>query len=183
MSYSQPSSPRLRFLNRTAFSPLASGVAVQVAGGEKVGSLAGFVVDSESLSASYAVVDPDTGANDYYFVPVGRTELEPDGRKMTIDIPPDRVAELPHGERGTTSAFTDDHDTRFRQHARKVFGEDDQANYREPGYWPATREAYERAQPGSVIGIETAGKRTHLGETKADETERRDESLEEAAQS
>jgi hypothetical protein len=37
-----------------------------------------------------------------------------------------------------------------------------------------------RAQPGDVLGIEQDGERTHLGETREDEDERREEAEEEA---
>ena len=35
-----------------------------------------------------------------------------------------------------------------------------------------------RAQPGDVLGIEERGERTHLGETREDEDERREEAEE-----
>ena len=37
-----------------------------------------------------------------------------------------------------------------------------------------------RAQPGDVLGIEQDGERTHLGETREDEDERREEAEKEA---
>ena len=37
-----------------------------------------------------------------------------------------------------------------------------------------------RAQPGDVLGIEQDGERTHLGETREDEDERREDAEEEA---
>ena len=43
-----------------------------------------------------------------------------------------------------------------------------------------TRETGDgRAQPGDVLGIEQDGERTHLGETREDEDERREDAEEE----
>jgi hypothetical protein len=38
---------------------------------------------------------------------------------------------------------------------------------------------HDRAQPGDVLGIEREGETTHLGETREDEDERREEAEEE----
>ena len=38
-----------------------------------------------------------------------------------------------------------------------------------------------RAQPGDVIGVETGGEQTHVGETTEDENKRRQDALDEAA--
>ena len=38
-----------------------------------------------------------------------------------------------------------------------------------------------RAQPGDVVGIEERGERTHLGETRKDEDERREDAEEAVA--
>ena len=36
-----------------------------------------------------------------------------------------------------------------------------------------------RAQPGDVLGIETGGEETHIGETSEDENERREKAVKE----
>jgi hypothetical protein len=41
---------------------------------------------------------------------------------------------------------------------------------------PETGEG--RAQPGDVLGVETDGERTHLGDTREDEDERREDAEE-----
>ena len=50
------------------------------------------------------------------------------------------------------------------------------ASEAEPSPYPGGR-----AQPGDVIGLETGGERTHVGETTEDENKRRRDALEEAA--
>ena len=43
-----------------------------------------------------------------------------------------------------------------------------------------TRPDDDRAQPGDVLGIETDGEQTHLGDTREDEDERREDAEEDA---
>jgi len=47
-----------------------------------------------------------------------------------------------------------------------------------PNHTP-TNGPTDRAQPGDVLGIERDGERTHLGETREDEDQRREDAQEE----
>ena len=48
---------------------------------------------------------------------------------------------------------------------------------------PSPRQSpRDRAQPGDVLGVETDGKRTHLGDDAEDENEELEEAEEEAAE-
>lgn len=47
---------------------------------------------------------------------------------------------------------------------------------------PEPETAEGRAQPGDVVGFDTGGERTHLGETREDEDKRREDAEKAAAE-
>jgi hypothetical protein len=177
--------------------------------GDRLGELEGFVVDSTSGRPYYLAVDSGGWFKSKLFLlPVGHAQLDRERDVIVADLTRDRVEQFPGFDKDVFQEFGQEELGRFNaetSRACKIAGTAytysankpwaaawDGPDFQYPDWWrntvePVGREAEAsphpggRAQPGDVIGLETGGERTHVGETTEDENKRRRDAEEEAA--
>ena len=160
---------------------------------QKVGELDGFVVDAASGRPRYAVVDAGGWfKSNRFLLPIGHLEMST-GSSFTTDLDKQAVAEYPSFNqddwlRASANERLDfEYETLTACCPAQASGVEPQEttglynrwpHYQEPAWW-RTRAKLDwrthvggRAQPGDVIGIETDGERSFLGDTAEDEGER-----------
>lgn len=207
------------------------GMKVRNDEGEKLGSVDGLIVDSDSGRTYYIVVDaPGWFSSKQFLLPIGQTRLDDDRDALVVNLTQDQVKRFPGFD-------TDEFDTLSEAAIKRINDDigmviEPTASYRadEPYYEAWNRRFYQypewwegmpivpgeptsvaydrtvesstrtsvpprrerssqaqraeahddsphfdgRAQPGDVLGIETGGEETHIGETKEDEDVRRE---------
>jgi hypothetical protein len=210
------------------------GMDVESNTGEKLGDVDGFIIDVRSARPYYVVVDAGGWfATKYFLLPVGHVSLDSERRKLTTELPRDRVKRFPGFDRGEFEKLSEAELDRMDEQMAAACCPDEaisgtvqvyevRRHYQSPSWWdasyyrpdradyaarsmastgagPSTAGRAEsrdreqvvargsgdagdvsphfggRAQPGDVVGFETGGERTHLGETSEDENERRRE--------
>jgi len=176
--------------------------------GDRLGEVEGFVVDSVSGRPYYLAVDSGGWFKSKSFLlPVGHAQLDRERAVIVADLTREHVEEFPGFDKDVFQKFSEEEIGRFNfetSRACNVSGATsysankswsaawDGPDFRHPDWWKRSAEplGHEaelsphpggRAQPGDVIGVETGGERTHVGETTEDENKRRRDALEEAA--
>lgn len=195
------------------------------AGGQRLGSLDGFLVDPGSGRPEFIVVDAGGWlGRRRYLVPADHARFDAHERGLEVDFDRDAVRRFPDIEDGRIEALRQHELSRYREDVTRACCPDD-ADLRRleqargadasgvwwnasgwqasmvPGAptvsaggavderlagaanrdrWASTAEAGgsapaagERAQPGDVIGIESSGETTSIGDTAEDEDRRR----------
>jgi hypothetical protein len=173
---------------------LMVGAEIRDRNQEKVGELDGFVVDAASGRPRYAVVDAGGWfKSNRFLLPIGHLEMST-GSSFTTDLDKQAVAEYPSFDQDDWLRASADERLDFEYETLTACCPDQAADgapqtragvydrwphYHEPAWW-RTRAKLDwgphlggRAQPGDVIGIETDGERSYLGDTGEDEDERR----------
>lgn len=207
------------------------GMNVESASGEHLGTIDGFIVDSESGRPYYVVVDASGWFKTKHFLlPVGHAHLDANNEVLRAGLTRDRVERFPGFDRDEFDKLTVDDLKRFNDETCRactiagvaaVYSATesysaawDRPDFRQPDWWrqpvphtdratasarspqagtlPGSTSSFKRseqereaivaqgetgagrAQPGDVIGIETGGERTHVGETAEDEDKRRE---------
>jgi hypothetical protein len=212
---------------------------VESPSGEHLGSIEGFIVDSDTGRPYYIVVDSGGWFRSKHFLlPIGHGQLDTNRDVLVADLTHDRIEKFPgfaldEFDRLTEEDLKQMNDqilqicsvstTVVAPSARESYSAAwDRPDYSTPDWWaPApgsrfgaddasraasstsrfaepmraqstersagSREAGDpsphyggRAQPGDVMGIETGGERTYIGDTAEDENKRR-EAAEDAA--
>jgi hypothetical protein len=124
--------------------------------------------NSTGWSATYVAGAP-TVSTQGPVGPVGSERVESVRHEVVSDVRHDDVAHRPAADRDRDISVRRDADVRRgdvrREGDEVVLTEEDYANTR-PGV---------RAQPGDVLGIESAGERTSIGDTAEDEDKRRED--------
>ena len=193
------------------------GMKVRNDVGDKLGSVDGLIVDSESGRTYYVVVDAGGWfKSKHYLMPVGQLHLDDDRDALVVNLTRDRNQWLPGFDIDRFDALTPAEVARIDGETLAVVepisdysaaSPYDAAwarpSFQEPVWWlgdtsdirpdgvvtmgGAERSVIEahatahdssphddqRAQPGDVLGVETGGEQTHIGETKEDEDKRR----------
>jgi hypothetical protein len=176
--------------------------------GDRLGELEGFVVDSVTGRPYYLAVDSGGWFKSKLFLlPVGHAELDRDRNVIVADLTRDRVEQFPGFDKDEFQEFDEEELRSFNDETVRAFNPSgiaassltepwaaawDGPDFRHPDWWrspeePLGREGepspYQggRAQPGDVIGLETGGEETHLGDTTEDENRRRRDAEEEVA--
>ena len=177
--------------------------------GDRLGELEGFVVDSVSGRPYYLAVDSGGWFKSKLFLlPVGHAQLDRDRAVIVADLTREHVEEFPGFDKDVFQEFSEEEIGRFNFETSRACNTSgaahsysatkpwsaawDAPDFRHPDWWrstvvPGDREAElsphlgGRAKPGDVIGVETGGEQTHVGETTEDENKRRQDALDEAA--
>lgn len=147
--------------------------------GERIGDLDGFIVDPEAGRVYHLVVDSGGWFRSRQFLlPVGHARLDTGRRALVADITKAALSRYPEFHHDRFREFTDDEFRAFerrtavppsrdvyqREHVTARAGEPDDSPHHDG-----------RAQPGDVLGIETGGETTAIGDTMEDENKRRRE--------
>jgi len=183
---------------------------------EKIGTVDGFIVDTQASRVLYVVVDAGGWfTSDRFLLPVGDTQLAADGRALQASVTKASLEGYPEFDETGFSELSDEDLRAYETRLASVHAPGDVLGlnsewpeafhehplYRQPSWWMGRRlddgretatgngdraprgespHSGGRAQPGDVLGIETAGERTELGDTAEDEDERRREAIEAA---
>lgn len=183
---------------------------------EKLGTIDGFIIDTEAARALYVVVDSGGWFKSRRFLlPVGHAQLATDHGALHVDVTKDTLSRYPEFDETSFRASSDEALRAYENEVALVCCPDDvivtdtvwsdvygtRRHYTQPDWWRG--EMYERgrqgtaedrdsalrdesphydgrAQPGDVLGIETGGERTEIGDTSEDENKRRREGIDAA---
>jgi hypothetical protein len=201
------------------------GMNVESRLGEVLGTVDGFIVDSETGRPYYVVTDAGGWFKSRHFLlPVGHARLDAERETLVSDVPKSRVERFPGFNKSEFATLGEQDIKRLNdetcvacaiESVAVVYSDTERysaawerPHYRYPDWWrsnpslpsrmgasavtagatyepasdePASAEADPsphmdgRAQPGDVIGVETGGEQTHIGETGEDENRRRRE--------
>jgi hypothetical protein len=181
--------------------------------GENLGSVDGLIVDSGSGRPLYVVVDAGGWFSSRLFLlPIGELHLDPSREALIASLSRQQISAFPGFDTDEFEKLSEEEIGRINDAICLVYepgvapGEPyiaawTRPAYRTPDWWnseldvtPASMsgnkpagndglDATDRAQPGDILGIETAGETTHVGDTKEDELERRRDAVEAANRS
>jgi len=208
------------------------GMKVRNDANDKLGTVDGFIVDSDTMRPYYLVVDSGGWFKSKHFlVPIGHARIDQDSDALVVDISRDRIERFPGFDRDRFAELSEADMRRINDDICTVtsgttvrYAANDplsaawtRPDYRQPGWWTATADRIRaaasattaarsesqlerdkslprderdrdlvtasgsepsphfdgRAQPGDVLGLETGGEQTHVGETSEDENKRR----------
>jgi hypothetical protein len=195
-----------------------SRMTVESTDGERLGSIAGFIVDAESGRPYYVVVDAGGWFKSKHFLlPVGHAVLDTAKETLRTDLSLFHVKRFPGFDRDEFGKLSAEDLKRLNDETCSacVVGEVtttysatepysaawSRPDFEYPNWWrsssmgePGQTRAGEgaaagdpsphhagRAQPGDVIGVETEGERSYLGDTATDENSRREDAEKTAA--
>jgi hypothetical protein len=176
---------------------------VETAAGDALGNVEGFLVDVEARRPYYLVVDSGGWFKSRLFlVPIGHARLHQDDGTVVVDVPRATIEAFPEYDEERFPELSDEEMRRFEERtasaccptaaADALAGRSTvRSHYDRPEWWqdrlyawPSSERAVTtadssphyggRAQPGDVIGIETGGEQTALGDDAEDENERRE---------
>jgi hypothetical protein len=212
-----------------------SGMKVRNNADEKLGTVDGLIVDSDSGRTYYIVVDaPGWFSSRQWLLPIGQAHLDADRDALVAILSKDQVKRFPGFDTDEFETLSENDIKRINDDIGMVL--EPTASYKadEPYYEAWSRQYYEypewwtgmpmlppdptvierqkmsrasapsasaarrkrsqqlepaevhdtsphfdgRAQPGDVLGIETGGEETHIGDTSEDENERREKAIE-----
>jgi hypothetical protein len=212
------------------------GMKVRNNADEKLGTVDGLIVDSDSGRTYYIVVDaPGWFSSKQWLLPIGQAHLDEDRDALVANMSKDQVSRFPGFDKDEFETLSENDIKRINDDIGMIL--EPTASYKAdepyyeawsrrfyeyPDWWagmpmlppdaavgneermgavseaarPATRrrrsqqlepaEVHDtsphfdgRAQPGDVLGIETGGEETHIGETSEDENKRREKAVEE----
>jgi hypothetical protein len=203
------------------------GMKVRNDAGDKLGTVDGAIVDSETGRTYYIAVDAGGWFKSKHFlVPIGEARLDADRDALVVSLSKDQVNRFPGFNKDEFDKLTEADIKRINDETCVVFEGSvtypvnepyyaawNRPFYRYPDWWnsemasggssfgdemqfgttssavsgrrersqkdarAAARDVSPhfdgRAQPGDVLGVETGGERTYIGDTKDDENERR----------
>jgi hypothetical protein len=224
-----PDRARLRFVEASDLDDETiefDGLAVRTPDGGQLGVVDGAVIDVGTGRPHYLTIDGGGLFHSKpYLIPIGHLALDPDRDGLVVDLPRDRINQLPALDPDAfaklNAADRERLDDRIASCCcpgeRPIAGPARWRHHETPDWWkmryylpegahehwehatrrptgrdrrPAApestpeaivgREAGEtsphpggRARPGDVVGVDTGGERTSLGDTAKDENERR----------
>jgi PRC-barrel domain len=170
---------------------------------EKLGNVDGFIVDSESGRPYYLVVDAGGWFKSKQFlVPIGQVQVDDDRDAFVVGLSKEQIHRFPGFDSDEFEKLKDRDIKRINDQICDVyqpgvayptdepyFAAWARKPYRSPDWWRAENSSSAargradagdtsphlggRAQPGDVLGLETGGERTNIGDTDEDENERR----------
>jgi hypothetical protein len=170
---------------------------------EKLGNVDGFIVDSESGRPYYLVVDAGGWFKSKQFlVPIGQVQVDADRDAFVVGLSKEQIHRFPGFDSDEFEKLTDKDIKRINDEICEVYepgiasSADEpysvawtRRSYQAPDWWRAENSSSaargradlgdtsphlgKRAQPGDVLGLETGGERTYIGDTDEDENERR----------
>ena len=144
------------------------GLDVRGTDGEKLGEVAGFLVDPGSGRVLYTVVDSGGWFRSRRFlVPIGHASVERDGPALRVDVVRDRLRDYPEFDEQRFRGFSDDDLRAYEQRLAAICCPDDlrgdtaawrhdaARHYQQPSWWSAGAYTASRLRP-----IEPASFRT-----------------------
>ncbi len=176
----------------------------------KLGTVDGFIIDPEAGRLLYLVVDSGGWfTSQRFLLPVGHAHLSTDHAALHVDVTKERLSQYPRFDETTFRASSADAIRHYEATMSSICCPEDviaagtawpdayrmRRHYTQPDWWRGVTRAPAddarpmdesphldgRAQPGDVLGIETGGERTELGDTAEDENERRREGIDAAS--
>jgi hypothetical protein len=179
------------------------GMKVRNDAHEKLGTVDGLIVDSESGRPYYIVVDAGGWFKSKQFlVPIGQVHLDNDKDSLVLSLSKQLINRFPGFDTGEFDELTDGDIKRINDQTCEVYEPGvtyaadepysaawDRSQYATPSWWSERSWSDDdeiraersdtsphvdgRAQPGDVLGLKTGGERTSIGDTSEDENERR----------
>jgi hypothetical protein len=127
------------------------GLDVRNAGGEKLGSVEGFIVQRDSNRPYYLVVDSGGWfSSRHYLVPIGDVRFDPDNQALRLDIDRDTISGFPEVHLDRFDEITEDEARRINEgtlralapteltaRSGEVWDYDRWSHYRQPDWWRA----------------------------------------------
>jgi hypothetical protein len=212
------------------------GMKVRNNADEKLGTVDGLIVDSDSGRTYYIVVNaPGWFSSKQWLLPIGQAHLDADRDALVVNVSKDQVSRFPGFDKDEFETLSENDIKRINDDIGMIL--EPTASYKvdEPYYEAWSRRFYEypdwwagmpmfppdsalmnhekidarsgsaqpaphrqrsqqvepaevhetsphfdgRAQPGDVLGIETGGEETHIGDTSEDENKRREKAVDE----
>jgi PRC-barrel domain len=179
------------------------GMKVRNDAQEKLGRVDGLIVDSESGRPYYIVVDAGGWFKSKEFLaPIGQVHLDSDKDSLVLSLSKEQINRFPGFDTGEFDELTDGDIKRINDQICEVYEPGatyaadepyssawDRSQYATPTWWrerswsddeeiraegsDTSPHFDRRAQPGIVLGLETGGERTSIGDTTEDENEKR----------
>ena len=201
--------PRLRYIDASKVNDATldlDSLDVRNPDGEPLGTVEGLVVDVEAQRPVYVVVDAGGWFKARLFLlPIGEVHLDGTRQALVASISKAQVDGFPGFDSSEFEKLSEDDILRINgaighvYEPGAVYSPDEPYSaawernpYRLPDWWDSDAatmrrllevEAVDvgaRAQPGDVLGIESDGAQTHVGDSEEDERERRRAALAEA---
>jgi hypothetical protein len=154
------------------------GLDVRGTDGEKLGEVAGFLVDHGSGRVLYTVVDSGGWFKSRRFlVPIGHASVERDGPSLRVDVVRDRLRDYPEFDEARFGDFSNDDLRAYEQRMAAICCPDDPRgdiaawrheaarHYQQPSWWSAAAYTASRLRP-----IEPASFRTRTAAATATPT-------------
>jgi hypothetical protein len=161
---------RMRYLdaadvNTAGMDVTFDGLRVEGPDRQDIGSVDGFIVDSDARRVTYVVVDSGGWfTSRRLLLPIGHASLSPDRRAIQTDVTRDALRRLPEFDSDRFRAFTDEDLRAFERNtviaccpdepledvSVGAGGYDTRRHYREPDWWREARYAPEQLRPVDV---------------------------------
>lgn len=194
--------PRLRYIDASRVSDRTlelDSLEVRNPEGELLGAVDGLILDVQTGKPLYVVVDAGGWFSAKLFLlPIGEVHLDPSKEVLRAAISKAQVEGFPGFNTSEFETLSDEDINRINAAIGNVYEPGvsypadepyssawERNPYRTPDWWDADaatmrrlleNEATDvglRAQPGDILGIESEGAQTHVGDTEADERDRR----------
>ena len=137
------------------------GLDVRGPTGDKLGTVDGFIVDTEARRMYYVVVDSGGWFSSRRFLlPVGHAAVADDRRSLQVDVTRDTLRRYPEFNEDRFREFSDDELRRFERATVEAccpdevqdvsvatWGYDTRRHYRQPAWWASESYVHERLRP------------------------------------
>ena len=132
------------------------GLQVEGPDGDRIGDVAGFIVDAQAGRLHFVVVDSGGWFRSRRFLlPVGHASLSEDPKALCVDVTRSALSRYPAFDANRFREFSDDDMALFETWMAEVccpdvpaeptFGA--QRHYAQPNWWSSTTYTYERLRP------------------------------------
>lgn len=158
---------RLRYLdasdvNTAGMDVALDGLRVEGSDGQRIGTVDGFIIDTEAHRVPFVVVDAGGWfTSRRLLLPIGHAALSADRGSLETDVARDALRRLPEFDGDRFRTFTDDELRAFERNtilaccpdepleevSAGTGGYESRRHYREPEWWQQTQYAPERLRP------------------------------------
>jgi sporulation protein YlmC with PRC-barrel domain len=141
--------------------------------GEKLGSVDGFIIDVNTGRPYHVVVEAGHWfKHKHFLIPIGRIGLDPGEKRLTAEVPKERVERFPGFSRGEFEKLSDEEMDRMARSMASAYGNDDIViatswetwqEYESPRWWDSS---FYRPETSTRSSMDTIG--TSAGSSMAD---------------